>query len=758
MFPGAFLTTSGQDRGETMPQYRHSKHSRFLLAEFEKERKKSVSFALLTFIVLMIATISCAGAVSSFNSIIGIKSDYDTSKKAYVISDQLVQPNACSTFISEHWDFVPNVSPYDAIVKTPSGFDSLYRNMPHAENVSITDSWRGWYDFENNSKWYSTEGPISYKTYSIDGNQTHSVAYINSFVCDPSVDALYLSFYHVNGSARIYCNGEYVGVIGEMTPYFNTHAFADYCMLVPKDGRIDLTVVVSCATKVTNPGIISYPILQNRASVNLRTAFMGGHFSVMFLLFAIGIFAGSYLIASNFKDNTLIVSFIIAFTSIFMYYLVDCRFISVNSHYRAILRFMLIVISAVSAYAINTCILRYGRTRKSHIKFLRIDHHLVLITGILLFGTYIFFDIVFGLIAPDFAAIGFGLMVITGNILKDILLYRHRNPNQLLIAMSVSFVFFVLYLSVLLGGTAVYMLPTYSILYILFVLAVEIIFVSRYINQRRMLVRDSDNLKRQIREKTQYISEINRDLMDTNKKLMQGEQARKNVMSNVSHDLRTPITAIRGYAELMLSSGDRLSAEQREGYLTNIVRRSEQMERIVSDIMELTRMEASDSEFTFSDVSLCEMLDEVTMMYSMDLEGTKKRITLDIPEDDSLIDKGDPRKLSRVFENLVSNAINYTGEEALIAIKAWRTGTDQPIDKQQIHVTVSDNGIGIPEDSLPRIFDRFYRAKNSGINIKGTGLGLAIVKLICDKHSAAITVKSKIGVGTTFEVVFSATY
>ena len=239
---------------------------------------------------------------------------------------------------------------------------------------------------------------------------------------------------------------------------------------------------------------------------------------------------------------------------------------------------------------------------------------------------------------------------------------------------------------------------------------------------------------------------------------MQGEQARKNVMSNVSHDLRTPITAIRGYAELMLSSGDRLSPAQREGYLTNIVRRSEQMERIVSDIMELTRMEASNAEFNFSDISLCEMLDEVTMMYSMDLEGTKKHITLDIPEDDALMIKGDPRKISRVFENLVSNAINYTGEEALIAIKAWRTGADLPIDKQNIHVTVSDNGIGIPEDSISRIFDRFYRAKNSGINIKGTGLGLAIVKLICDKHEAKITVTSKIGVGTTFEVVFNATY
>lgn len=741
-----------------MPQYRRSKHARRFLGEFEKERRKTVSFALLTFIVLMIATIACTEAVSSFNSLTGIRSEYDPEIKAYLISDELAQAKACSTYISEHWDIIPNVSPYDAVSKTEAGTDSLYSDLLHAKDVTLTDSWRGWYDYENNAQWFNKTGPIDYKTYILDGTENHSVAYVNSFKCAPSIDALYLSFHHINGTARIYCNGEYAGVIGEMMPYFNTRAFADFCMLVPKDGKIDLTIVVSCPSKVTNPGIISYPLLQNRASVSLRTAFLGGHFSVMLLLFAIGIIAGSYLIASNYKDNLLIWSFIIAFTSIFVYYLVDFRFIPVNAHFRAIERFMLITVSAVFAYSINTCILRYGRTRKSHIKFLRIDHLLVFLTGALLFVTYLVLDLFLGIVAPDFAAICFGLLVITGNLLKDILLYRHRNPNQLLVAMSVSFVFFVLYISILLDGTAVYMLPTYSILYILFVIAVEVIFVSRYINQKRQLVRDSDNLKRQVREKTQYISEINRDLIETNKKLMQGEQARKNVMSNVSHDLRTPITAIRGYAELMLSSGDRLSPEQREGYLTNIVRRSEQMERIVSDIMELTRMEASDSEFNFSDISLCEMLDEVTMMYSMDLEGTKKHITLDIPEDDALMIKGDPRKVSRVFENLVSNAINYTGEEALIAIKAWRTGGDLPIDKQNIHVTVTDNGIGIPEDSLPRIFDRFYRAKNSGINIKGTGLGLAIVKLICDKHEAKITVKSKIGVGTTFEVIFNATY
>jgi signal transduction histidine kinase len=244
----------------------------------------------------------------------------------------------------------------------------------------------------------------------------------------------------------------------------------------------------------------------------------------------------------------------------------------------------------------------------------------------------------------------------------------------------------------------------------------------------------------------------------TNKRLLEGEVARKNVLSNVSHDLRTPITAIRGYAELMISAQDNLTLEQRNSYLSNIVRRSEQMERIVADIMELTRMESSDSDFHFTSVSIAEMLDELVVMYSMDLEDSEKHLSLDLPPRDSLIVKADPAKLSRVFENLISNAINYTGAQANIVVKAWRTGDVSHIASQKIHVTVEDNGIGIPEQDIPRIFDRFYRAHNSGVNIKGTGLGLAIVKLICDKHDAEINVTSKLGEGTTFEIILSATY
>ena len=207
-----------------------------------------------------------------------------------------------------------------------------------------------------------------------------------------------------------------------------------------------------------------------------------------------------------------------------------------------------------------------------------------------------------------------------------------------------------------------------------------------------------------------------------------------------------------------MSAGDRMTPEQRDGYLTNIHRRTEQMERIVSDIVELTRMESNTNEFHFADISMSELLDEIIMMYQADLNGTEKELTLDLPDDDLLIARADAKKISRVFENLISNAINYSKEEALIKVKAWRSNTDLPIPEQRINITVSDNGIGIPEGEIDKIFDRFYRAKNSGQNIKGTGLGLSITKLIIDKHDAEIKVTSQIGIGTTFHVIMKATY
>ena len=180
------------------------------------------------------------------------------------------------------------------------------------------------------------------------------------------------------------------------------------------------------------------------------------------------------------------------------------------------------------------------------------------------------------------------------------------------------------------------------------------------------------------------------------------------------------------------------------------------MEHIISDIVELTRLESTPNEFQFIDVSITELLDEICMMYEADLESTKKELIVELPEDDLLFVKADPKKLSRVFENLISNAVNYTYDEAKITVKAWREEANQKTPYETVRIDIIDNGIGIPDNEIPMIFDRFYRAKNSGKNIKGTGIGLSIVKTIIDRHNATISVESAIGKGTSFHIVMKA--
>ena len=717
-------------------------------------------FALL--LVLVIAGIISIGITFTTDS----TPDYNKYKDVHLLSGALALDGPYSSHVNNNWTFVPNVTPETAKTSLEHAINTdkgswpstvLTSHRAYATNVSIGDTWRGWFDYRSSGEWHNSNKAPEYQQFIVDDKPCYSAAYIGHFECSEEINSLSLTFHKYNGTAWIFCNGEFIQKIGDRTPVFNLKAFADYCTLIPDEGKLDLVIVITCTPQVANPGLLSEPIIETRVANDIRTALTAGHFAVVTLLFLVAIGVGSNIILGATKNKKLFFAFFVSFIAILFYYLDDCRFISVNSHIRADIRFVLVIIASSAAFIENSQFFVGSKPQKKY-ALLRKAHHIVLAIAGSLIIAYFICDIVFGLLSPEFVALLFALSTVLLSIFINLFFYNKENQRVLLWALMFSLMFLVLYLSILLDSMIVFTIPTYSMIFVVFTFIAEIALVSSYITQQREINRSAAVLKRQVREKTVFISEINRDLVLTNKRLLEGEVARKNVLSNVSHDLRTPITAIRGYAELMISAQDNLSLEQRNSYLSNIVRRSEQMERIVADIMELTRMESSDSDFHFTSVSIAEMLDELVVMYSMDSEDTEKHLSLDLPPRDSLIVKADPAKLSRVFENLISNAINYTEAQANIVIKAWRTGDVSHIATQKIHVTVEDNGIGIPEQDIPRIFDRFYRAHNSGVNIKGTGLGLAIVKLICDKHDAEIKVTSKLGEGTTFEIILSATY
>ena len=753
-----------------MAQYRHSRLGSLKFPGSDT-RNRTFGGTMLAFIFVLLLVLVIAGVIS-----IGITFTTDTTpvynedKGTLILSDTLALDGPYSSHVTGGWTFVPNVTPETARSSLAHAMNTshesstyfwpstvLTNHRPYAETVGIRDTWKGWFDYNNTAQWFNTDRAPDYQRFMVDDRECVSSAYVGHFECSEDIDSLSLTFHKFNGTAWIFCNGEFVQKIGDRTPVFNLKAFADYSTLIPEDGKLDLVIVIACTPQVTNPGLLSEPIIETRVACDVRTALTAGHFAIVTMLFIIALGVGSNIILGAIKNKKLFFAFFVSFVAILFYYLDDCRFISVDSHIRADIRFVLLIVAASAAFIENTQFFAGSKPQKKY-RMLRYAHHIVVSVGLTLLIAYFIFDLVFGRLSPEFVALLFCVLTVLLSIFINLLFYNRENQRILLWALLFSLMFFILYLSILLDSMIVFTIPTYSMIFVVFTIIAEISLVSSYITQQRELQRSAAVLKRQVREKTVFISEINRDLVLTNKRLMEGEAARKNVLSNVSHDLRTPITAIRGYAELMISAQDNLSLEQRNSYLSNIVRRSEQMERIVADIMELTRMESSDSDFHFTSVSISEMLDELVVMYSMDLEDTEKHLSLDLPPMDSLIVKADPAKFSRVFENLISNAINYTEPKAEIVVRAWRTGDLSHISTQKVHISVEDNGIGIPEQDIPRIFDRFYRAHNSGINIKGTGLGLAIVKLICDKHDAEIKVTSKLGEGTTFEIIIGASY
>ena len=753
-----------------MAQYKHSRLASLKLSGLDNH-SRTFGGTMVTFIFALLLMFVIAGIISISVTFTSDSPQEVSDDGAIILSSELAKGGIYSDHINGSWTFVPNVTP-DIAQKSLSDEDgynmdgdvsewpssALYKHRAYLEGINISDSWRGWFDYNNSPNWNNTTNGVTYQNISINNIDCYSAAYIGHFECDPDIRSLTLTFHRFNGEAWVYCNGVLMERIGANWPIFNLNAFADYCTLLPDDeGKIDLVIVIGCASNVSNPGILSDPIIGTAAANDARTAITGGHFAIVIVLSIVAIAVVSQIILSSSRNKWLFICFFISFATILFYYLDDARFLSVNSHIRADLRYLLIIVSSVASYFENAQFFS-GTKQKERFFFLRNGHFIVSGVGLLFVIVYYISSLVFGMLLPEFVALMFAVSIVMLSIFIDLFFYYRENQRSLLFALLYSLMFFVLYIAMLLDNMVATIIPIYSNLFAVFAISAEVFLVISYLNQQREIKRNAAVLKRQVREKTVFISEINRDLVLTNKKLLEGEAARKNVLSNVSHDLRTPITAIRGYAELMLSAQDNFTLEQRNSYLSNIVRRSEQMERIVSDIMELTRMESSESEFQYTSVSIAEMLDELVMMYSMDLEDTKKNLSLDLPVRDSLIVKADPKKLSRVFENLISNAINYTGPEANIVIKAWRTGEKSHIATQKIHISVEDNGIGIPEQDIPRIFDRFYRAHNSGVNIKGTGLGLAIVKLICDKHDAEINVTSKLGEGTKFEVVLAASY
>jgi len=226
--------------------------------------------------------------------------------------------------------------------------------------------------------------------------------------------------------------------------------------------------------------------------------------------------------------------------------------------------------------------------------------------------------------------------------------------------------------------------------------------------------------------------------------LKENDNLRRELVSNISHDLRTPLSAMQGYLETLIIKGKTLSEEERTRYLKIARRHTIRLGSLIGDLFELSKLDSASVTPQLEAFSVPELVQDIAQEFQ--LEAEKKGITLSINLDtNTAFTIGDIGLIQRVLENLVRNAIRFTpaGGEVTLSI------SERP---QTVAVAVSDTGPGIPDKDIPRIFDRFYRSEQGETaRADSTGLGLAIVKRILDLHESRITVVSKVDAGTRFE-------
>ena len=224
----------------------------------------------------------------------------------------------------------------------------------------------------------------------------------------------------------------------------------------------------------------------------------------------------------------------------------------------------------------------------------------------------------------------------------------------------------------------------------------------------------------------------------------QEEESRmkRQLTQNVSHELKTPVSSIQGYLETILSNPD-LSPDKRQFFLERCYSQSTRLTGLLRDISVLNRLDEASEMFDLTEVNITKLIAEIQKECSQDME--EKHITSEIilPGDPTVF--GNNSLLYSIFRNLYDNAIAYAGENIKITVNCYKE------DPKYYYFSFSDNGVGIPEEHINRIFERFYRVdKGRSRKIGGTGLGLSIVKNGVNFHKGQISAKSSPGKGVTF--------
>jgi two-component system phosphate regulon sensor histidine kinase PhoR len=231
-------------------------------------------------------------------------------------------------------------------------------------------------------------------------------------------------------------------------------------------------------------------------------------------------------------------------------------------------------------------------------------------------------------------------------------------------------------------------------------------------------------------------------------RLKELERIRQDFVANVSHELRTPLTTIKGYAETLLEGA--LKEEVAFQFVQVIKRHSDRLTKIVEDLLTLSKIESKEFLLKIETFPFSELAEDV-LRYTQEA-AERKKISIFLELSTPLRIKADRHYLEQILINLIDNAIKYGREGGKVILSAVQK------DQREIEVSVWDNGIGVPQEDLPRIFERFYRVdKGRSQELGGTGLGLSIVKHLAQAHGGRVWAESRLGEGSTFYFTFPLT-
>ncbi|MBR1423159.1 MAG: HAMP domain-containing histidine kinase [Ruminococcus sp.] len=236
------------------------------------------------------------------------------------------------------------------------------------------------------------------------------------------------------------------------------------------------------------------------------------------------------------------------------------------------------------------------------------------------------------------------------------------------------------------------------------------------------------------------IEELSNVLDNAKNEIKKVSDLRKDLIANVSHDLRTPLTMVKAYAEMIRDlSGD--NPEKRNEHVQIIIDEADRLSALVNNLLELSKLESGNIELERKNFSIKQKLEDCMTRYKLLIEKDGYDIRLETDEDRLV--NADPDKLDQVIYNFINNAVNYSGENKVIRVRQ--------INKEStVRIEVEDNGRGISKELLPKVFDRYYRDSKVKRDVVGTGLGLSICQQILKLHGFAYGVSSEEGKGSVF--------